>query len=107
MGFEAEVEEIRLAGAAANSAAQLASHIELNAALDGIGTGLPGSQATLLIHRVAVAWRDELARWCQAMRAHAEALSAAAERYRAGDEAVAVEIQRSTRDVWQHGTRAA
>lgn len=85
-GFETEIADLRSSAAAAMSAGEQASEINLGAAVSSVVSALPGSESAVTAGTLTDAWDNRLASWAADVRGFADSVSASADSYAANDE---------------------
>lgn len=85
-GFEAAIEAIRKAGAAAVSAGDQARGIDLAGPLSGVGSALPGSRSAHAAAGVSTGWAQRVQNWSRDSRDYGENLGTSADLYAASDQ---------------------
>lgn len=84
-GYEAAIEAIRKASAAALSAGEQARVIDLAGPLPGVGTALPGSRSAQAAAGVATVWARRMQSWSRDSRDYGENLAKSADLYTASE----------------------
>lgn len=85
MGYRAQIEELRKAAKAARSAGEQASGMDLAAAIDEAGAGMPGARSVQSFATVGEAWRNDIAGWVTQVEGYADALTTAADNYESNE----------------------
>ncbi|MGC7095642.1 type VII secretion target [Amycolatopsis lurida] len=88
-GYEVQLEALRRAALAADSAAEQVSAADLASALGEAVAGLPGARCARAVEAVGEAWRGDLADWASQARGYGQSLTGAADGYARNDAAVA------------------
>lgn len=85
-GFETEIADLRGSAAAAVSAGEQASEINLGGAVSSVVSALPGSESAIAAGSLTDSWESRLATWSADVRGFADSVSASADTYAASDE---------------------
>lgn len=92
MGFEAVIDAISDSGKAAGRVADIVRGVDPAGALPGGDAGMPGSSSAAVLAELRDRWKGRSKDTAQALDQHADNLAAAAQRYRANDDAAEADI---------------
>jgi hypothetical protein len=95
--YETQIGALRKAGDATKSASGQVAKIDLADAVADAGTAMPGGQAAGAFTTLGNAWRGDLAGWIAQAEGYADALTTAAERYAANEQAAAADFRVGTK----------